>query len=475
MVGWRLIDRLISLVSTPILARLLAPEDFGLVAMAMLAAGIVTVLLDLGVGTALIQLRSPTTEHYDSAWTLRMIQAAVMGSFVFAFAWPAASYFDEPRLVAVAQVVALSVAISGAENIGLVLLQKNFEFRRELRFFLARRVLSFAITIGLAFWLMNYWAVVIGAVATQIVSVVLSFRMHPFRPRLSLAKLRELLSFSQWMIVRGVGAYLSASLPSLMLGRLSGAVNLGIYRVSSELATLSSVEILAPLARVLYPALVEARESSESFRRAVSLALSVQFLITLPVCVGLAFVSNEVVAVFLGPKWTSAGPVLMLLALAGLFLVFQHTGGYALLAIGKIKVQAILTWIEAALFASLAAVLLVVPTPEAFALVRLASSTLMAWIFAFLLSRDPIGVPWRALLGSFARPMTACAAMAVCLSAFAPYAPAAATLALLSKVALGAAVYPAALALAWRIAGRPQGAETYLLAHARTLLSKIRR
>ncbi len=475
MVGWRLLDRLISLVSTPILARLLAPEDFGLVAMAMLAAGIVTVLLDLGVGTALIQLRAPTTEHYDSAWTLQMIQAAVMGLAVFAVSWPAATYFAEPRLVAVAQLVALSVAISGTQNIGLVLLQKNFEFKREVRFFLVRRLLSFAITIGLAFWLKNYWAVVIGAVATQFISVTLSFRMHPFRPRLSLAKLRELLSFSQWMIVRSAGAYLSASLPSLLLGRLSGAVNLGIYRVSGELATLSSVEILAPLARVLYPALVEARDSGPGFRRAVSLALSVQFLITLPVCVGLAFVSNEVVAVFLGPKWTSAGPVLMLLALAGVFVVFHHTGGYALLAIGKIKVQAILTWIEAGLFASLAAVLLVAPTPEAFAFVRLTSSTVMAWLFAFLLSREPIGVPWRALLGSFARPMGACAAMAACLSMFAPYAPTGTALALLAKVAIGAAVYPASLALIWRAAGKPQGGETYLLAHARTLLSKVRR
>lgn len=477
---WRLLDRMLSLVSTPVLARLLTPEDFGLVAMASLAAGLVAVFLEFGVNSALIQQRNATAEHYDAAFTLRLIQTLSVGALVFAISWPASSYFDDERLVNVIQVVALTTAIAGFENIGLVLLQKHFEFRQEFKFFLLRRLLTLVITVSLALAMRNYWAMVVGALAAQITSVALSYALHPFRPRLSAARIGDILSFSQWVIVRGIGNYLSGALPSLFLGRKAGPADLGVYRAGAELSSLAAAEILAPLARVLYPALVEARATERSFRQAVTLALSVQFLLTMPASVGIALVSHEVVAVLLGPQWTAAANVLQVLALSGVFIVFHHTGGYALMAAGKVKIQAIMTWVEAAILAALAVALIDTFTPLRVAEVRLVASTAISWLFAYLLTRTPVGITWSQLASSLARPSLACIAMTLVLVSPIPWPHVAPIQALLMKVAVGVATYSTCIVTAWALSGRPEGAERYLLtklfaAHASALARHSRR
>ena len=158
VVGMRWIDRLIGLVSTLILARLLVPEDFGIVAMASVVVGLIDTLLDLGVGSALIQNRDAGREDFDTAWTMRVIQA-LGAALILWFAAPlAAEYFRDPRVVDVIRVMALAMLIGGFENIGIVAFQKNMEFGSDFRFFFFRRLAGFIVTISLAFWLHSYWA-----------------------------------------------------------------------------------------------------------------------------------------------------------------------------------------------------------------------------------------------------------------------------------------------------------------------------
>lgn len=473
--AWRLVDRLVSLVSTPVLARLLTPEDFGLIAMASLAAGIVAVFFDLGVNAALIQQRNPEPEHYDAAWSLRLMQACLVGAFVFAISWPAASYFNDQRLVTVIQVVSVTTALAGLENIGIVLFQKHFDFRREFRYFLIRRLLTFSITMSLALAIHSYWAVIFGALTGQIVSILLSYRMQAFRPRFNLGRLRDILAFSQWVLVRGVGGYVSGSLPAFVLGRTSGAAQLGAYSAAGELASLSAGEILAPLARVLYPALVEAREAADELRRTVALALSVQFMLTIPASIGLALVADSAIAVLLGPQWTAAVPLLQVLALAGTFVVFRHTGGYVLMAVGKIRIQAVMAWVETLTFALLAAAFIAHVDALSIAMLRVATVTVIAWTFAALMMMAPVGMPWRSMLGSFARPAIACGVMALVLLAIDRMTLGGPLVVLVTKVGSGALIYALTVAAHWTLAGKPDGAEQFFLEKMRGLFVAFRR
>ena len=209
VVGMRWTDRLVGLASTVILARLLLPEDFGLIAMASIVIGLIDVLLDFGVNVALIHNKQATQEDFDTAWTLRLAQSALAAAIVYVAAEPAAAYFRDPRVVPVIQVLSLALLLSGFENIGTVTFQKRREFGVEFRFFFIRRISAFVITIVAAWLLRSYWALVIGTLSGRAVGVALSYAMHPMRPRISLARIGPLLSFSSWNLLRGIAGYLN--------------------------------------------------------------------------------------------------------------------------------------------------------------------------------------------------------------------------------------------------------------------------
>ena len=168
-VAMRWTARLIGFVSTLILARLLAPEDFGVIAMASLVIGLADVFFELGVNVALIQNKAPSQEHYDTAWTLRIIQTTLAAIIVVIAAPLAATYFNDPRVTLVVQVMAVSLMLSGLENIGVVTFQKEMQFGREFQFLFCKRIVGFIVTIAAAWFIRSYWALVIGALAGRTV------------------------------------------------------------------------------------------------------------------------------------------------------------------------------------------------------------------------------------------------------------------------------------------------------------------
>ena len=172
VIAMRWTDRLIGIASTLILARLLVPADFGIVAMASLVVTLIDTLLDLGVNAALVQNRNAGREDFDAAWTLRLIQSLCATALIGIVGAPlAADYFADSRVTPVLWVMALTILVSGAENIGIVAFQKNMEFGREFRFTFLRRLAGFLVTIGLAFWLRSYWAMIFGALFGRLTKI----------------------------------------------------------------------------------------------------------------------------------------------------------------------------------------------------------------------------------------------------------------------------------------------------------------
>ena len=115
----------------------------------------------------------------------------------------AATYFNDPRVTLVVRALAVSLMLSGIENIAVVTFQKEMQFGKEFQFLFCKRIVGFIVTIGAAWVIRSYWALVIGALAGRTFGVALSFAIHPMRPRLSLKKFREIFSVSQWMLVTG--------------------------------------------------------------------------------------------------------------------------------------------------------------------------------------------------------------------------------------------------------------------------------
>ncbi len=216
-------------ISSAILARLLLPEDFGLVAIVMVICGFLALIFDFGVNWALVQNNKATDDHFDTAWTLRLIESLAIAALLAGFSTLIASSYGDIRLEAICQILAVGTVIRGFENIGTVKFLKDMKFSKDFLNNVLPKVASTFITIGLAFYYKSYMALVLGTVLHNIVVVVISYFIVSYRPKLSLKKLSEIWGFSQWVLVRNIADYISEQ-GDLLLSLFTTPKNIGFYR-----------------------------------------------------------------------------------------------------------------------------------------------------------------------------------------------------------------------------------------------------
>ncbi|GAB4466189.1 MAG: lipopolysaccharide biosynthesis protein [Burkholderiaceae bacterium] len=471
MVAFKLVDRGLAVVSTLILARLLVPADFGLVAMAMSVIAILELATSFSFEVALIQRQELDRAHYDTAWSLNALLALACAAATALLAYPTALFYNEPRLNAVMLALAGGWIFSGLENPGLVDFRRRMEFRREFYFLASKRVLSFAITVVLALSLRSYWALVAGSIAGRVLGAALSYAMHGFRPRPCLQAARELFGFSGWMLANNLLSVAQSKVPHFAVGRFLGSQPLGLYTVGAEFAQIPTSDLIAPVNRVLFPGLARLADDLAQFRRTFLDVIAVTTLFAVPAAVGVAAVAQPLVLVLLGPKWLEAVPVIRILALAGAVLAMTSCNGSAYLALGQPRFITLV-----------AGARLVVLVPLAFALtayfglVGAAYAELATALAGLLVSlpvvlrrlhiraRDYAAIIWRPALAS------AVMAYAV-LSLLDRMIEASSSLqalpVLAAAVATGVAVHFATIGCLWFAAGRPPGAEQLLVARAR--------
>ena len=341
MVFFKLADRSLGLVSVVILARLLVPADFGLVAMAMAIIAFIDIATTLSFDVALIQRPHPTRAHYDTAWTLNIAVGVGCALVIAALAYPAASFYNEPRLTAVMLVLAGSWLLQGFENIGVVNFRREMNFAREFKFMASKRIAGFVVMLSLAFALESYWALIAGTVVSRFAGVLLSYAMQPFRPRFSLAASKELFSFSSWLLLNNILLATLANIPLLFIGRVYGPRALGLFTIGNEIAFLPATELVAPINRAVLPGYSRMAEDPRILREGFVDVISVILIIALPASLGLAAIAEPLVKVVLGDKWLGAIPVIEVLAFCGAIAAMQSNNYSAYVALGQQRVAGI--------------------------------------------------------------------------------------------------------------------------------------
>lgn len=472
-ISMRWIDRVIGFASTLILARLLLPEDFGIIAMASLVIGLVDVLFDLGVNVALIQNPKANHEHYNTAWTLRILQTILAAGVIVLGAPFAGDYFGDQRVVPVIQFMAIGLVVNGLENIGVVSFQKNMQFGRDFRFLFSKRITGFIVTVVAALTMQTYWALVIGALTGRVMGVVLSYWMHPMRPRLSLTKFNEIFAVSQWMLVRSVGAYLDNNLHRMFVGRVSGTGTMGAYTLADEISAMPTSELLAPINRVLFPAFAQARENPAELKRLLLLAQGVQTLVGVPAAIGLALVAHEAISILLGAKWLIAVPFVQFLALTHAAEAITTSTGYAMITVGQARRSALLVWAKVIIFC--ATIFVLMPSVDAIqiAQARLATSVTAVILALWLVLHAIENLKIRDILATIARPLFGAMAMSTALLLVFDGTTLPLSYALTGKISLGFIVYSTTVLLIWLAQGKPAGAESYALEKTGFLIKKI--
>lgn len=463
MIAGRWVMRMIGLVSTVVLARILSPADFGLIAMVMLVYGLLETVSYAGVDMALMRAGHDGRAYYDTAWTVQVLQGLFIAGCLVASAPWIASYFNEPRAWSVVLWVAPRAVIDSLQNIGVVAFRKELDFAKEFRFNLYLKLLGFVVVVGTALWLRNYWALVFGTLFASVAGVVVSYLMHPYRPRLSLARIREIWSFSQWLMISRVGTFLNRKCDEFIVGGAAGATAMGSYHVANELATLPSNEVVMPIRRAMFPTLSKLEDRPEEFSQAVLSSFSAVSAACLFIAFCLQALAPEVVAVVLGSKWSDAVVVMRWMALFGGFSALVLVLEMPLWVMGKTHVSAIQAWVELALLVPTLWWAVQAGGVEGAAATRAAVAVLMVPLMMALTARTG-SVSFRQLLLAVWRPLAAALGMALIVVAL-PAWPAWPALVLLClKGALCLILYPALLWSLWMASGRPVGAEASAVA-----------
>lgn len=474
MLLFKLFDRGLGFVSTIVLARILVPADFGLVAMAMSVIALIELASAFSFETALIQRKDPTRDHYDTIWTLRLMFGAFCGIATAAMALPTATFYLDPRLAPIMFLLAAGWIVESFENIGTVNFRRDLDFRREFVFLAWKRTVGVAVTLTIALMYQTYWALIAGTLAGRTMGVILSYAMHPFRPRLSLAVWRDVMGFSGWLFVTNLLGFINLRLSHFVIGRTQGAEPLGLFTVANDVAALASTEITMPINRAVLPGLSRLAEKDRGLSAGLLQVTAAVSLIALPASFGLAAIAEPMVLTLLGAKWVAAVPAVQILAFAGALQSLTASNHSAYLASGKSHVPAITN----TAFACVLIPLLVLFHERGLAGIAGAQlgATGAAVCVSLALMRHYLGVPLRSLLRVIARPLVAAAVMGATVYGldavrFGLSVELNAVARLMLGVSAGAIMFIAMVGALWVAAGRPDSAEKLIFERVRSALA----
>lgn len=477
--GWIVAGRgvmgLLGFLNTVIVARLLLPEDFGVVAIGLGAMQILTNVSDIGVSQAVIKFRDAGRDDLDTLFTLSMIRGLIIAAALIGLAQPAAAFYGEDRVFWVFCGAALYPLFTGLIN------PKFFEFERDLDYskeFIATVIFKLAgviVSIAVAVVYRSYWAMILGLAANGFVQMLLSYIMRPYRPSLTLISFKKVFGFSGWLAGVGIMSALSNKLDPLIIARAMGATGAGHYFMGMQLAELPTRELAFPASRAIYPGLSELQGDPLRARDAYLKGVEALAAFAMPAAIGFALIARDLIPFLLGDSWADAVPVVEIITpVMGAQMPFLATQFYAM-ALGATR---LVFFRELAFFLVRTPVFIAATLAyglKGAAAAVAACGVLFIALNLTLYARVAGDALWRPLW-RVRRSLAASAAMAaviLALRASGVIEPIAPLLRVTVEIALGAGVYLAAIAMLWRLEGQPEGVERALLSMAGPALRRL--
>jgi lipopolysaccharide exporter len=482
IIAWRMVSRNIGLASTLILVRLLQPADFGLVALASGFISSVDALSAIGVQDALVRATSIDEELYNTGFGLGILRGAMTALLIAAIAWPVGVFFEDMRLAVVMLALAAGMLISAFENIGIVDFRRDLDFRKEFEMQLWSRVAGALTTVAVAALWRSYWALVAGILVFRVVRLIQSYILSHHRPSFGLSGWRRIIGFSMWTWAQTLMYQARERSDSIVVGRVLGTGQVGVFSVGLELGALPSTELVEPLGRALFSGFASVQNSTANVASMFVGAVALGLTLVLPAGLGISMIADPLVRFALGEKWIAAIPVVQIMAIGGTTSIFGQACTNLLNALGRPNTTFYI--VTASTVVKLAALLVMVPR---YGLVGASGALIIGILVDLVLllgaTLPRIGVSLLTLGGRMVRPLIATAAMVLLLWRLGlAWTPTSGSdtwgwaIDAMTRSAIGAAGYAIVLAAAWFVAGRPDGAERFALSMAaRTWMRLFRR
>lgn len=341
-------SKLVAPISSMILARLLTPEAFGVVATLNMVISFAEIFTDAGFQRYLIQHEFRDEQEKDEAtnvafWS-NLVMSFVLWGIIAIFCEPLATLVGNPGLGYVLIVACFSIPLAAFSSIQMALFKRNFDFKTLFWRRLAVTVVPLFVTVPLAFWLRSYWALVIGTIITNLVNALLLTIKSNWRPRkyYSIARLKEMFSFCSWSIMDTVLVWATANIDIFFIGRALSAYYLGIYKTSISTVHQFTTIITASIIPVIMPAVSRLQNNIPEMRKVLLKLQKYTSVLLLPMGVGIFMFKDLVTSIMLGNQWIEAAPFIGLWALMEVVtVIFARFCSNVYPAIGKPRVSVI--------------------------------------------------------------------------------------------------------------------------------------
>ncbi|MEP1383836.1 MAG: oligosaccharide flippase family protein [Paraglaciecola sp.] len=337
MVAAKLFQRSVGLISLLILARLLTPEDFAVVAIVSMVIYFFDVLSSAGSEQYIIQKEELTNGDLNTAWTLDIIIKGALCLTLILSAPLIAAFYSAPDLQNILYVSCLILPISALRNPVLHLLRRQLNYKLIFGLSVWQKLLSFATVMSIVYIEPTYWALIIGDLVAAVVFTIGSYLYNPYRPTLSIERTAVQWGFSKWMLSKNILGYLRSQIDTFFVSKLFDANTLGRFYVARDIVMLPGQNIILPAIQPILAAFRHQQNSTTGIANQLNQTLLVVTSITLPVVAYIAQFPHFIIDTLLGKQWTASYNLMPYLTLLVLYIPYVLLLEQILIIRGKIK------------------------------------------------------------------------------------------------------------------------------------------
>lgn len=338
-VGWSAVDNVtqyaVTFIVGIVLARLLSPDDYGLIGIIAIFTSICTALIDGGFDTALIRKNDATNEDYNTAFIVNLGMSLLLYAVIFFCSPIIADFFEREELVGLTRVSSIGFIFAALSMVQRTRLTKNIDFKTQTKITVTASLLSGAVGIGMALLGFGVWALVGQQLSVQLIRTILLWFYNKWIPDLkfSVNSFHNLFGFGWKMVVSGILETVWKQLNQVIIGKFYSPSTLGQYTRADQFATLFSGNINSVISRVTYPVLSSIQDDKSrllsSYRRIITLTM----FITAIAMLFLGAISEPLLYCLIGPKWHDAAVYLPIICL------YSSTYPLQALNLNMLKVQ----------------------------------------------------------------------------------------------------------------------------------------
>jgi O-antigen/teichoic acid export membrane protein len=395
----------LQLGSTMILARLLAPEDFGLLAMVAAVTGLVAVFKDFGLASATVQREQITHRQVSNLFWINSAVSACLLLLTVAAAPLIAGFYGEPRLVGITFGMATTFLFGGLTAQHLALLRRSMRLTAIAIIEVASLGIGVVLAVTTAWLGAGYWALVLMQVGMTAAKMFMCWAVCSWRPSRPTREVdvRPLVRFGANLSGFAIVNYAARNTDEVLIGWQLGAGPVGLYSRAYTILMMPLKQIDGPLTGVAVPAMSRLQHEPEAYRRYYLRAVGVIAYLALPLVAAMAAVPTEIVLLFLGDQWIEAGEIFRWLAFAGLLQPVMYTAGWIHTSIGRTDRMFRWALISTPLYVASFAIGLIWGTTGVAMAYAVATNLLFVPTMVYAFAPTPVDI--RDLLRAIARPL----------------------------------------------------------------------